>query len=242
MLRVNNEINTNSILQNSIKSLSTSNNDFLNIINSKINTKTMDDIFQEAADKYNVPVELLKAIGKAESDFDANAVSSCGAQGVMQLMPATASSLGVTNPFDAEQNIMGGSKYISQLIDKYDGDVKLALAAYNAGSGNVAKYGGIPPFKETQNYVEKVMKYAGESISTPNYVKNDSTNSYIPSVSSSYENIYNEIFNFDEYTMEDYQLFLTLFKLKLNTITPLDDESKYNSAYNDSFAFFNRFI
>lgn len=125
-------------------------------------SKSMDEIFDQAAKKYNVPVELLKAIGKAESDFNPNAVSRCGAQGVMQLMPATAKSLGVTDSFDPEQNIMGGSKYIADLLKKYDGDTRLALAAYNAGSGNVKKYGGIPPFKETQNYVKKVMKFIGE--------------------------------------------------------------------------------
>lgn len=127
---------------------------------------SMDRIFEEAARKYGVDVDLLKAIGKAESGFNASAVSSAGAIGVMQLMPATAESLGVTNPYDARQNIMGGAKYISQLLDKYDGNTRLALAAYNAGSGNVDKYGGIPPFEETQNYVKRVMEYAGDSIST----------------------------------------------------------------------------
>ena len=127
---------------------------------------SMDRIFEEAAEKYGVDVDLLKAIGKAESGFNASAVSSAGAIGVMQLMPATAKSLGVTNPYDARQNIMGGAKYISQLLDKYDGNTRLALAAYNAGSGNVDKYGGIPPFEETQNYVKRVMEYAGDSIST----------------------------------------------------------------------------
>ena len=79
-------------------------------------------------------------------------------------MPQTAASLGVADPFDAQSNIMGGAKYISGLLDQYDGDVDLALAAYNAGSGNVAKYGGIPPFSETQNYVRKVKEYMGSSI------------------------------------------------------------------------------
>ncbi|NLO08889.1 MAG: lytic transglycosylase domain-containing protein [Clostridiales bacterium] len=123
---------------------------------------SLDDIFERASIKYNVPLNLLKAIGKAESDFNPNAVSKSGAQGVMQLMPGTAADLGVTDSFDPEQNIMGGSKYISDLLKRYDGDTKLALAAYNAGMNNVKKYGGIPPFKETQNYVVKVMKYMEE--------------------------------------------------------------------------------
>ncbi len=125
-------------------------------------SESMEGIFQEAANVYNVSLNLLKAIGKAESNFNSQAVSRAGAQGVMQLMPATARSLGVTDSFDARSNIMGGAKYISGLLDKYNGDVSLALAAYNAGSGNVAKYGGIPPFKETQNYVKKVMEYMGQ--------------------------------------------------------------------------------
>ncbi len=130
--------------------------------------KSLDDIFESAAKKYNVPATLLKAIGKAESDYNVNAVSRCGAQGVMQLMPATAASLGVTDAFDAEQNIMGGANYISQMLKKYDGDTKLALAAYNAGSNNVAKYGGIPPFEETRNYVKKVMGYINQGVSSGN--------------------------------------------------------------------------
>lgn len=136
-------------------------------------TESMDDIFQDASTKYKVDVELLKAIGKAESDFDAKAVSHCGAQGVMQLMPATAKSLGVTDSFDARQNIMGGAKYISGLVKKYDGNIKLALAAYNAGSGNVAKYNGIPPFEETQNYVKKVVAYMQKGTDTNGIMVSD---------------------------------------------------------------------
>lgn len=140
-------------------------------------SKSMDDIFQQAADKYNVPVELLKAVGKAESNFNAKAVSRCGAQGVMQLMPATAKELGVTDSFDAEQNIMGGAKYISRLLKKYDGNTRLALAAYNAGSGNVAKYHGIPPFEETQNYVKKIMNYLDQGNIEISEANNNITNS-----------------------------------------------------------------
>lgn len=122
----------------------------------------MDEIFEAASKETGVDIRLLKAVGKAESNFRASATSHCGAMGVMQLMPATAKSLGVTNAYDARQNIMAGSRYLAKLLDKYDGDTSLALAAYNAGSGNVAKYGGIPPFKETQNYVKRVLEYAGE--------------------------------------------------------------------------------
>ncbi len=131
-------------------------------------TVSMDRLFEQAADRYGVDADLLKAIGKAESGFDPSVVSSAGAIGVMQLMPGTAQSLGVSNPYDAEQNIMGGAKYISQLLDKYDGDVQLALAAYNAGSGNVDKYGGIPPFGETQNYVNRVLGYMDQQVSPGN--------------------------------------------------------------------------
>lgn len=119
-------------------------------------------IFEEAASTYGVSVNLLTSIAKAESGFQTNAVSSAGAVGIMQLMPATAASLGVSNSYDARENIMGGAKYIAQLLNKYNGDTSLALAAYNAGSSNVDQYGGIPPFTETQNYVQKVLSYLNE--------------------------------------------------------------------------------
>lgn len=133
---------------------------------SGIQKKSLDDIFTEASSKFQVPVNLLKGIARAESGYQTDAVSRCGAQGIMQLMPSTARSLGVQDSFDPEQNIMGGAKYIGGLLSRY-GDQKLALAAYNAGSGNVEKYGGVPPFKETQNYVEKVLRYAEESGGLP---------------------------------------------------------------------------
>lgn len=116
-------------------------------------------IFEEAASTYGVSVNLLTSIARAESGFNANAVSSAGAVGIMQLMPSTAASLGVTNSYDVRENIMGGAKLIAQLLSKYNGNTSLALAAYNAGSSNVDKYGGIPPFTETQNYVQKVLSY-----------------------------------------------------------------------------------
>lgn len=132
-----------------------------------LKSTTLDDIFQKAADTYQVPVNLLKAIGLAESSFHIDATSRCGAQGIMQLMPKTAQALGVTNAYDPEQNIMGGAKYISDLLKNYKGDASLALAAYNAGSNNVKKYGGIPPFKETQNYVKKVLQSYQNGVTIP---------------------------------------------------------------------------
>lgn len=129
--------------------------------------QTLEGAFERASQSYGVPENLLKAVAKAESGFRSDAVSSCGAQGVMQLMPSTAKSLGVSDSFDAEQNIMGGAKYLSSLLQKYGGDAKLAVAAYNAGSGNVDKYGGVPPFQETKNYVEKVLSYAGQDLTVP---------------------------------------------------------------------------
>lgn len=133
--------------------------------------QSMDSIFAEASEKYGVPLALLKAVAKAESGFNASAVSPAGAMGVMQLMPSTASSLGVTDPFDARSNIMGGAKLLSQNLKRYNGNIDLALAAYNAGSGNVAKYGGVPPFAETQNYIKKIHKYMGMDLTAGQVVQ-----------------------------------------------------------------------
>jgi soluble lytic murein transglycosylase-like protein len=124
-----------------------------------VTTEELNSYFAEASATYGVDEKLLKAVAKAESNFNASAVSSAGAIGIMQLMPSTASGLGVSDAFDARENILGGAKYLSQLLNKYNGDTSLALAAYNAGSARVDEYGGIPPYAETQNYVKKVLAY-----------------------------------------------------------------------------------
>lgn len=114
-----------------------------------------------AARKYDLPAGLIRSVIRCESNFQPDAVSHAGAQGLMQLMPATADDLGVANPFDIEQNIDGGSRYLRWMLDRFDGDIEKALAAYNAGPGTVSRYGGVPPYRETQAYVKKVMGLAG---------------------------------------------------------------------------------
>ena len=118
---------------------------------------SLDAIFKKASEAYGVPERILKTVAKYESDFKTTAVSKAGAMGIMQLMPSTAKSLGVKDPFDPEQNIMGGAKLLASNLKEFGGDLSLALAAYNAGSGAVKKYNGIPPYKETQNYVKNIM-------------------------------------------------------------------------------------
>ena len=120
------------------------------------NKNAFDHIIQQAAQQHGVSEGLIKAVMHTESGFNVNARSPVGAQGLMQLMPATARRFNVSNAYDPQENIMAGAKYLAWLLKRFNGNTSLALAGYNAGEGNVAKYGGVPPFRETQDYVRRV--------------------------------------------------------------------------------------
>ena len=172
-------------------------------------TSRLDAIFEEAASKYSVSKDLLLSVAKAESEFNVNATSKSGAMGLMQLMPDTAKYLGVDDPYDPKQNVFGGAKLLSELLGKYDGNISYALAAYNAGSGNVDKYGGIPPFEETQKYVEKILGYLRDGVVLPDGLSSaGDIESMVKTAVSSFEDtdtgrsireILNNVFSYDEY-------------------------------------------
>jgi len=122
-------------------------------------------IIDQAAEKFDIEDSLIKAVIKAESDFNYKAVSKTGAQGLMQLMPGTADAMDVKNPFSPEENIFGGTKYLSLLLERYDNNKTKAIAAYNAGPANVDTHNGIPPFPETEAFVKRVFTYYNEYVS-----------------------------------------------------------------------------
>jgi len=128
----------------------------------------IDAAIAQAAARHNVDPNLVRAVVKVESNFNPNAVSRKGAMGLMQLMPSTARQLKVQNPFDPEQNVDAGVRHLKQLLESYGGDIKLTLAAYNAGAGAVARSSGVPHYAETQNYVRRItnLYYAGSGLNT----------------------------------------------------------------------------
>jgi soluble lytic murein transglycosylase len=143
-----------------------SSNEFKLFLREKVNsapswyyTKKYDDLITEAAERYDVSFPLLKAIIKAESDFDPEAVSKKGAMGLMQIMPQNFKLLGLKDPFDPTQNINAGARYFKQLYDRFNGKLALTLAAYNAGPKAVDRYKTIPPYEETEEYVRRVLRY-----------------------------------------------------------------------------------
>lgn len=123
---------------------------------------SFESIIQKASQKYGVDADLVKAVIQNESNFDASAISSAGAMGLMQLMPATAESLGVENPLDPAENIEGGVKLLRELLNQFGGNLSNTLAAYNAGPGAVTQYDGVPPYQETQTYVKRVLSTYGK--------------------------------------------------------------------------------
>lgn len=150
--------------------------DFQSILDSSMRTHNGEDVSKEEinglieaySNKNGLDPDFVRAVVKQESGFNEKATSHCGAAGLMQLMPGTAKSLGVVDPYDAEDNVKGGTKMLANLLKTYGGNKELALAAYNAGGGAVKKYGGIPPYKETQNYVKNVLsiynRYKGGAV------------------------------------------------------------------------------
>jgi hypothetical protein len=214
-MNVNPITSSGTATQNFVHSADSKNNtDFASVLNANTTDleTDLDSIFEEASKKYNVPVKLLKAVAKAESNFNADATSCCGAMGIMQLMPGTAESLGVDDAYDPEQNIMGGAKYLSQLLNELGGDIELAVGAYNAGPGNVEKYGCIPPFEQTRNYVDKVMEYYGSDISANSILTSSNT------PSQSFLSTASDTESFSS------MLLMSIYQMQLNMLTNTDDE------------------
>lgn len=128
---------------------------------SSLGTGTLSSIVADSADRHGLSPELLYSVIHRESAFNPCAVSYKGALGLMQLMPGTAAELGVQNPFDPRENVDGGARYLKRMLASFDGDLSLALAAYNAGPGAVERYDGTPPYRETQNYVSAILRSLG---------------------------------------------------------------------------------
>lgn len=171
---------------------STSSLEFDSMYNKKCIENNLDEIFYNASEKYGVDVNLLKAVGFVESSFRTDAVSKSGAMGIMQLMPYTAKNYGVKDPFDATQNIEGGARLLAFLMDKYDGNITLACAAYNAGSGAVDASGGVPDTEQAVRYVQKINEVLGGALDDDSWTIEGSTATIKkeqPKVGESYKDV-----------------------------------------------------
>lgn len=224
---------------------------FDNVYNRSCGDETLDEIFEDVSQEYGVNVNLLKAVAQAESGFDVNATSSCGAMGIMQLMPSTAESYGVEDPYDARQSITGGAKLLSWLLDDYNGNVSLALAGYNAGCGAVQKYGGVPPYDETVNYINKINDILDGALSNDSWTTDSmqatdlshayvstgnagntyypglSVNTEVHSIGSGSGSKLNSYMSSDLFSYEDYEYFQ-------NTITELLEKINGQGNSTDS--------
>ncbi|MBQ4284343.1 MAG: lytic transglycosylase domain-containing protein [Lachnospira sp.] len=166
--------------------------EFDSVYNKKCIENNLDELFKGASEKYGIDVNILKAVGFVESTFRTNAVSKSGAMGVMQLMPYTAKNYGVEDPFNAEQNINGGARLLAYLMNKYDGNVTLACAAYNAGSGAVDAAGGVPDKEQVVNYVKKINEVLGGALDNDSWTIEGSSPTIVnlgPQVGKSYKDI-----------------------------------------------------
>lgn len=143
-----------------------------------VDPSSFDGMIRQAAKRYRIDPRLIKSVIRAESNFDSLAISSKGALGLMQLMPETAVEMAVLNPFDPKENIYGGTRYLHKMLGLFNGDLRLALAAYNAGPGRVFKLGGVPLFKETENYIRKVQVFYQEYIDSSSPSKRWVENGY----------------------------------------------------------------
>ena len=225
--------------------------DFDKIYNNITVDDPLENIFAGAAKEFGINENFLKAVAQAESGFDVNATSSCGAMGIMQLMPSTAESYGVEDPYDARQSITGGAKLLSWLLDDYNGNVSLALAGYNAGCGAVQKYGGVPPYDETVNYINKINDILDGALSNDSWTTDSmqatdlshayvstgnagntyypglSVNTEVHSIGSGSGSKLNSYMSSDLFSYEDYEYFQ-------NTITELLEKINGQGNSTDS--------
>lgn len=209
----------------------------------KLDKADLEAIYTKASEKYGVSSDLLKAVSMAESCFNPNATSKSGAMGIMQLMPYTAEELGVKDAYDPEQNIMGGAALLARYLKKFDGNTSYALAAYNAGGNAVEKYNGIPPYKETQNYVAKVLGYledggvnipstwSGETSSAVEQKSNLDVDATLTTLGKLAE----QLFSYDDY-LDFLKLFVEMIENKIDekALETLDGATKTDTIKSEA--------